>query len=101
MGGSEMVFLKVNEPTGGPVNVNMSKVLLITDTGSGQAKLWFGQADVDSMLVSESFEEIEKMLDVALTGYPGVVDKRRMEIVTSLPPVLRNGIKGGLKTNGY
>lgn len=81
--------------------MNMSTVVQITDAGSEQTRLWFGQADVDTMLVQESFKEIEKMLDVALTGYPGVVDKKRMEMVTSLPPALRNGMKGGLKSNGY
>lgn len=96
-----MIFLKFNEPSGGPVIVNMSTVMQITDAGAEQARLWFGQADVDTMLVRESFDEVEKMLDVALTGYPGVVDKKRVELVTSLPAVLRNGIKGGLKSNGY
>ncbi|CEG23163.1 hypothetical protein BN1080_02107 [Planococcus massiliensis] len=96
-----MVFLRVTEPYGGTQIVNMDKVERITDAGAGQAKFWFSSDDVDTMLVQESFKEIEKMLDVALTGYPRVVDKKAMEMVTSLPPALRNGMKGGLKSNGY
>lgn len=74
-----MVFLKVNEPHGGPVIVNMSTVVQITDAGSEQARLWFGQADVDTMLVRESLDDVEDMMDLAINGFPGVVSKSDVE----------------------
>ncbi|MBZ5203234.1 hypothetical protein HU147_18685 [Planomicrobium chinense] len=76
-----MVFLKVNELGGGPIIVNMAKVEQITRESGDIAKLWFSVDAEDVLETEERFDEVESMLQVALTGYPGVVSVKQMEMV--------------------
>lgn len=83
-----MTFLKLNETLGGTNLINVDKIERITSSGSGHSIIWFGQNDADSMTVSESFEEVEMMLETSV----GITTLRKAEIRNSLPPAFRNGV---------
>lgn len=74
-----MTFLKVTEVGGNPIVVNMAKVELFRSNGAGNTTLVF--SDEGTITAKESFEQVENMLQVALTGYPGVVGVAEMMTV--------------------
>lgn len=75
-----MVFLKVNETSGGGLQIiNMTKAERITDAGSCQARIWFSQDDADTILIQESLKDVEDMMDLAINGFPRVVSKSDVE----------------------
>lgn len=56
-----MAILKVKELLGSQLLVNSDHVMWITNDNN-HAVLWFGPADVDSIRLEESFEDVENML---------------------------------------
>lgn len=59
-----MAILKVKELLGSRLLVNLDHVKWIT-SDNNHAVLWFGPADVDSIRLEESFEDVENMLLIA------------------------------------